>query len=386
MVYLDYNASTPLDPRVSAVVAQANETAVNPGSIQHSSGQSTRQVLQSARESLADLFTFGDQEVIFTAGASESIFIGVLGVLAELPTHRRGIVLGATEHKATIEAAHTAQRLCGAKVAVLPVDREGLIDTQALRNLLSTGSFGLVAVMHANNETGVIQDVAALAAVAHEFGALFLCDATQSIGKVELPDFSAFADLVAFSGHKFFGPKGSGVLLATRDAQKAMTPLLAGGGQERGLRGGTPNTPAAAGLAAAAEFAFAELEQNLTRAGALTSALRSGLRGRGLVMEEVGAHAPRLSNTVNIRIVGIDAEALMAQMPHIEISTGSACNSAVVEPSHVLLAHGLSHTEAGECVRISHGKWTTDEDIDGAIESIDRAVSALVPNRAVTSA
>lgn len=377
MVYLDFNASTPLDESVLAAMNDADRLSLNPGSVQHKSGTVTKQLLDDARSSVALELGVTAQEVIFTSGSSEGIAIGILGLVAGLPKSRRGVVIGATEHKAVLQAVETARNLFDCRVHVLSVSKSGLVDHNELRSVLAGQEFGLVAIMRSNNETGVINDTQELAQLAHEQGAIFFCDITQSVGKEDIASVFKYSDLVVFTAHKFYGPKGAGILFASRDMQRQLVPIFGGGGQERGLRGGTPNTAAAVGLAHALRLANASQDFVASHYEQLTSVFLHELKAAGISFEIIGNNARRLPNTLNLRLLGFDAEILMANMPTIEVSTGSACNSAVVEPSHVLLAHGLTTYEASECIRFSFGKQTTMSEIQYTVSELARAMARI---------
>ena len=358
-------------------MARVEKVALNPGSIQHKSGQKSKTLMENARNNISDLLEISPQEVIFTSGASEGAAITILGVLAKLPQKQRGIIVSATEHKAIIQAAETARILFNARVSVLEVDQCGIVNYQQLESLLATGTYGLVSVMRSNNETGVIQDTEIVSQLTKKYGALFFCDITQSIGKEDASKVFREADFAVFTAHKFYGPKGSGLLYVARPVQGMIQPILGGGGQERGFRGGTPNVAGIVGMHEALRIAICEVNNSRDNFRFLNNSFRSGLVKIGVDFVEIGSGADRLENTINLRVVGIDAEALMANMPDVEISTGSACNSAVVEPSHVLLAHGLSAEEANQCVRISFGTSTVIQDIDFAVENISMAVARI---------
>lgn len=380
MVYLDFNASTPLSAEVAQAMSDVEQVALNPGSIQHKSGQMSQALLENARKSVSDLLGFSQQELIFTSGASEGTAITILGVLAKLPLERRGIILSSTEHKAVIHAAETARKLFNARVVFVDVDESGILNFEELESLLASGKYGIVAVMHSNNETGVIQDTEHVSQLAHKHGAVFFCDVTQSIGKEDLGQVFSHSDFAVFSAHKFYGPKGSGALYATRNTQKMMQPLMVGGGQERGLRGGTPNVAGIVGLRQALNLAMSNLEVSKDRFRLLANTFRSGLSESLVEFIEIGSGASRLENTMNLRVLGVDADILMSNMPDVEISTGSACNSAVVEPSHVLLAHGLSAEEASQCIRVSFGTNTSVDEVNFAVKEIAIAVAHIRQN------
>lgn len=375
MVYLDYNASTPVDQRVLLAVTGAFEVYGNPASSHHAVGQAAAERVEEARCRIADFVGCSPQEVVFTSGATEAAVFGLLGVMLGA-SGRPNIVVSPTEHKAIIEAAKLGARLAGGEVRVVRVDRDGVVDLDDLGRLVDD-SVAAVAVMAANNETGVIAPATPIAAIAERAGALFFVDATQLVGKGPIDAVAALADLMVFSSHKIYGPKGAGALVASRNVQKSIVPIASGGGQERGLRGGTQNTPSIVGFGLAAELAMKEQASDAARISDLADALLAGLQRRLPDVYVNGGEADRLPNTLNLRFVGADAEAVMASMPEICVSAGSACNSAVPSPSHVLLAMGMSGTEASESLRISLGRPTTRDEVDVAIASISAAVSRI---------
>ncbi|VEG45373.1 nifS-like class-V aminotransferase [Mycolicibacterium flavescens] len=375
MVYLDYNASTPVDQRILPALTEAVGAFGNPASLHHSAGQAAAELVEEARGRVALLANRPSRDVIFTSGASEAAVIALLGLMLGV-RGRPDIVVSPTEHKAILAAAELGARLSGGEVRHIKVDESGVIDLDALEHLLDE-SVAVMATMAANNETGVLAPVAEAAAIAKRHGVLSFIDATQVVGKGPLDEVSKAADLMVFSSHKIYGPKGAGALIADRHIQKLLVPIAAGGGQERGLRGGTQNTPAIVGFGLAAELAMKEQVTDTTRIGALAAMLMAELR---LGLRDVhlnAAGAQRLSNTLNVRFIDADAEAVMASMPDVQVSAGSACQSAVPIPSHVLLAMGLSGVAASESLRISLGRPTTEEDVMAAARAISAAVTRV---------
>ncbi|WP_068156369.1 cysteine desulfurase family protein [Rhodococcus phenolicus] len=370
MIYLDYNASTPVDARVASLVQEASHAYANPSSTQHRAGQQAAELVEHARQRLATAVHRTPREIVFTAGASEAAAIGIIGAMLG-DSRRPNVVIGATEHKAIIQAAEAGARLGGGEVRIASVDHSGLLDLSRLNELVDD-SVSVVAVMAANNETGVMGPVEQASVIAHSRGALFFSDITQLLGKGDTTDVSTHADLMVCSSHKLYGPKGAGALIASRHTQKALFPILGGGGQEFGLRGGTSNAPALTGFGLAAELATQCLPETMNRLTVLRDQLWHGLQELGSV-EINGGDAPRVCNTLNVRIAGADAEAVMASMPDVAVSSGSACQSAVPTPSHVLLAMGRSTTEAGESLRLSIGTPTTESDIRASIAKLSAA-------------
>ena len=375
MVYLDYNASTPVDPRVLQATLQVQEAFANPASAHHSAGRAAADLIEEARSRVSCMVNRPMQDVILTSGATEAAVIGLVGLM--LGAHdRSNIVIGATEHKAMIAAAELGARLSRGEVRTVPVNGDGVIDLNSLDRLVDD-SVAVVAVMAANNETGVVAPVTEVVEIAERRGALSFVDATQVIGKGSLDKVAEFADLMIFSSHKIYGPKGAGALVAGRAVQQSIVPISSGGGQERGLRGGTQNTPAIVGFGLASEIAQKEQSSDAARIGQLACGLMSEIKKRLPDVHVNGGKADRLSNTLNLRFVGADAEAVMAWMPDILVSAGSACQSAVSTPSHVLLAMGMSDVAASESLRISLGRPTTSEDVRTAASAIAEAVTRV---------
>lgn len=382
MVYLDYNASTPPDHRVKDLVARVlDDVPGNASSVQHRSGQRAAELVEEARHRVAVLVGSTHQNVLFTSGASEAATLALLGAAMAAPTTRRTVVVGATEHKAVLSGARMAAQITGGESRLLPVAHDGSLDLDRFRDLLDE-RVALVAFMAANNETGVLYPVQDIAELAHEVGALFMCDVTQAAAKIPVDLDAWCVDIAVLSSHKIYGPKGAGALVAPRAVQRELVPVFAGGGQERGLRGGTHDTPAIAGFGLAAQVAAANLETDIAHAQGLTDQLVDDLSRRLTGVELVAASSDRLCNTANLRFRDADADAVMASMPDVEVSSGSACQSAVPEPSHVLQAMGYTAAAASECLRFSVGRPTTAQDIDYAVR---RVIAAVTRVRAMTA-
>ncbi|GFG52338.1 cysteine desulfurase [Mycolicibacterium agri] len=375
MVYLDYNASTPVDQRVLSLVAEAHEAYGNPASSHHKLGHAAAELIEEARDRVACLFTRRSQDIIFTSGATEAAVLGLVGAMLGA-RGRPNAVVSTTEHKAILAAAELGARLTGGEIRKAKVGEDGIIDLAHLAELVDE-SVSLVAVMAANNETGVIAPVSDVVDIAHQSECLVFIDATQLVGKGSLHEAASAADLMICSSHKIYGPKGAGALVASRTTQKAIVPLMPGGGQERGIRGGTQNTPSIVGFGLAAELAMKEQAADEARIGQLAEELLAFLMSELSGVRLNSGKAKRLSNTLNVRFEGADAEAVMASMPDVLVSSGSACQSAVPSPSHVLLAMGRSRREASESLRISLGRPTTGEEIRQAGRSIVEAVSRV---------
>lgn len=375
MVYLDYNASAPVDQRVLPAVVEAFAAFGNAASGHHAAGQTAGELVEESRGRVAGLVRRPGQDIIFTSGASEAAVLGLLGVVLGA-TDRPNILVSPVEHRAILAAAELGARLSGGEVRQVHVDSDGLPDLEHLEELIDE-TVAVVSVMAANNETGVIMPTDQISQIANKSGASTFVDATQLVGKGDLKAASASADLMVCSSHKIYGPKGAGALIASRQVQRSLIPIASGGGQERGLRGGTHNTPAIVGFGLAAELAMKEQASDTARVGKLADELLAALRERVPDVEVNGGRAERLSNTLNLRFIGADAEAVMASMPEIQVSSGSACQSAMPTPSHVLLAMGRTGLEASESLRISLGRPTTTDEIQTAATSIAAAVTRV---------
>jgi cysteine desulfurase len=369
-VYLDYNATTPVDARVlERMLPYFTEQFGNASSKAHAYGWAAGEAVEQAREEVAALVQAEASEVVFTAGATESLTTAIWGLAEARASRRKQVVTCATEHKAVLDACRTLARR-GFRVSVLPVDEAGRLDLSMLREAV-TEETSLVAIMAANNEIGTWHPVEEIAEVARAKGAAFVCDATQAAGKVPL-DF-ACADALAISGHKLYGPKGVGALLVRRSLRFA--PLLPGGGQEGGRRGGTLNVPGIVGLGAACALAQEALPEEAERLATLRDALESSLKQHlGEAIHLNAAEAPRLPNTTSVTIPGVRADRLMRRLRALALSAGSACSSGSGRPSHVLKALGLSDADARSTLRLSLGRFTTPEETTLAAEELTQAV------------
>lgn len=373
MVYLDYNATTPIDPRVlDRMLPYFTEQFGNAGSALHAYGWAAAEAVKRAREHMAALLEASPEELVFTSGATESVVLAIKGVAAAYVSKGRHFITVATEHKAVLEAHQDLAR-AGADVTILPVDATGRVAQEDLIRALRPDTI-LVSIMWANNETGTLQDIPALyETVRQHGGALFLTDATQAVGKV--PVSVAHADLLAFSGHKFYAPKGiGGLYIRRRNPRVTLQPLQSGGGQERGLRGGTLNVPGIVGLGAAAAIIQNEGGTEPGRIRALRDQLASALRAS---IPDMVIHTPlesALPNTLNFRVERIRTADLAKSLHQIALSSGSACSSGLKNPSHVLLAMGLTPAQAASTVRLSLGRMTTASDVQTAAGALIRVL------------
>ena len=376
-VYLDYQATTPADPRVvEAMLPFFSGVFGNPHSQGHAFGRAARDAVEAARAEIAALIGASAREIIFTSGATEANNLAIKGAARFHRAARDHIVTCVTEHKCVLEScASLAAR--GFTVSVLPVQADGLIDLERLEAAIGPRTV-LVSVMAANNEIGVVPPLAAIGRLCRARGVLFHTDAAQALGKIPLDVETMGIDLMSVSAHKLYGPKGIGALYVRRRPRVRLEPLVSGGGQERGLRSGTLPTPLCVGFGAACRIARDEMAAEAERIGALRDHLWRRL-SRALPGARLnGAATARLPGNLNISIPAIgDAEALLAALPDIAISTGSACTSAAVEPSYVLRALGIGEAAARTGVRIGLGRFTTRSEVDDACERIVAAAQRI---------
>ncbi|MFJ8189147.1 cysteine desulfurase family protein [Streptomyces sp. NPDC096094] len=374
-VYLDYNATTPVDPRVAeAMLPYLADFFGNPSS-SHPFSQEPRRALAEARAQVANLIGARPDEVVFTGSGSEADLLALRGAILASGRPHPHVITQTTEHPAVLETCRALERLHGARVTVLPVNGDGLVEPAALAAALTKDTV-LVSVMAANNETGVLQPITALTALAHEHGALFHCDAAQAVGKTPLDVGELGVDLLTTVGHKMYAPKGAAALFV-RDGVR-LEPVVYGGGQERGLRAGTENVALAVALGTAAQIAAAELANG---GPARIAALRDDLHRRLAAalpgrLHLNGPDAQRLPNTLNVSIDGVLGHELLAACDQIAASTGSACHSGTHTPSPVLTAMGLAPARALGALRLSLGRWTRHEDIETAAAALIRAAAA----------
>ncbi len=386
-LYLDHHATTPLDPRVLAAMRPWwEDNFANPGSVEHAMGRAAEDAVEQARAHIADLIGADPREIVLTSGATEANNLAIKGAArfaASQGSDRRRIVTLATEHKCVLESVRDLAAE-GFEPVLLPVDANGLVDPGTLRAAVDDRTL-LVTAMAVNNEIGVIQDLAAIAAIAKAAGALFHTDAAQAAGRIPVDVQDIQADLVSLSAHKMYGPKGIGALYVRRRPRVRLAPLFSGGGQERGLRSGTLPAPLIVGFGEAARIAATE---GLLDSGRIAgqrdrflAALAAAIPGLALNAE----HAPRVAGNASIAFPGgVSAQDIMAAAPGLCVSTGSACSSAEVEPSYVLRAIGLDEARARATLRIGIGRFTSPADVDRAAamlaEAWARAVSGT--NRA----
>jgi cysteine desulfurase len=374
-IYFDNNSTTPIDKRVlNAMSPFLSDNFANPSSTHHF-GISVNEAIKKSRILVADFIGAEENEILFTSGATEAINIAIKGVSENYSANGKHIITVSTEHYAVLDTCKYLESK-GYEVTYLPVSKAGLIDLSLLKNSFRTDTI-LVCVMYVNNETGVIQPIKEIASIAHEAGVLFMTDATQAAGKIEIDVDSLGIDLLCMSGHKMYAPKGIGALYVRQTINKVkLTTFIHGGGHERGIRSGTLNVPGIIALAKACEVAQAEMIQDSIR----ISALRNELENELLYINGAfvnGNKEHRVYNTTNICFPKVDANVLIGRMKNIAVSNGSACTSAVIEPSHVLSAMGLSEDEAFGSIRFSLGRYNTQEEV----KSVAKLIKELVTNQ-----
>ena len=375
-IYLDYNASTPVAASaIEAMLPWFLSAYANPSS-QHAMGRAASSAIQDARRTLADLVGVGASELFFTSGATEANNLAVSGLDPHVLRDRPRIVSFETEHPSVLAPLRHASD-SGAKVDILPVRPDGLIDLEEFEASLGP-DVAMVSAMLLNNETGVIQPIKQIADLAHDCGALVHSDATQALGRLPINFAELGVDLATISAHKVSGPKGCGALFVRRGV--SLSALSHGGGQERGLRPGTENVPAILGFAAAAQWACSDLAEETARIAGLRSALLDGIRTELHGVDPIGPASDLAASsqspwTLNVRFQGADAEAVIANLPELAVSAGSACSAGTPEPSHVLTAMLRDAGAASECLRISLGRPTTQTEVQVAIEMLRDAVT-----------
>jgi cysteine desulfurase len=379
-VYFDYNATTPLSPESTDAVVRATQEVFGNASSVHHFGQQAKATMDDARSAVAALINADPSEIVFTSGGTESDNFAIRGVAAihealEGPAGRRHLIASAIEHEAVLNTLRALARR-GWKTTLLSVDASGIVAPDRLREAITTDT-AIVSVMHANNEIGTIQPIGALAAIAHEHGALMHTDAVQSAGKIPVDVRALGVDLLSLSAHKFNGPKGAGAIWIKRGTR--LQPTMTGGKHERNRRAGTENVPAIAGLGVAARLAMGKLSSEAVRVSALRDRLEAGIL-RGVPGTAVnGAPGSRVPNTTNISFDRVEAESLLIalDLEGVAVSTGSACSSGTLEPSHVLKAMGLPTHRTQNSLRFSLGMFSTQEEVDFVIDVIPRLVEKL---------
>jgi cysteine desulfurase len=375
-IYFDHNATTPVDPAVVEAVTRTTADEFGNASSVHHFGQRAKAVLDEARSAVADLIGAEPSELAFTSGGTESDNFALRGVAEALePTGRRHLIASSIEHEAVLVTLRALARR-GWRTTLLPVGSSGIVEPAALAAAI-TDDTAILSVMHANNEIGTIQPIAELAVLAHARGALFHTDAVQTAGKIPVNVRTLGVDLLSLSAHKFNGPKGAGALWIKRGAR--ITAILTGGKHERNRRAGTENVPAIAGLGVAARLAAKKAVTDAPRLAALRNRLEEAILARVPGTAINGNREPRVPNTTNISFEAIEAESLLIalDLEGVAVSTGSACSSGTLEPSHVLRAMGLPSPRTQNSIRLSLGAGNTDAEVDFVVSKLPAIVEKL---------
>ncbi len=375
-IYLDNNSTTPLDPRVlETMMPYLTDVFGNAASRNHPFGWAAEEGVDYAREQIAKLIGCDAKEIIFTSGATEGDNLGIKGVFEMYAQKGNHIITTTTEHKAILDTCKHLEKI-GGRVTYLPVDELGLISLADLEAAMTPETI-LVTIMYGNNETGTIQPIREIAAIAHKHGALFMTDGTQAVGKIPVDVNADGIDIMAFTAHKMYGPKGIGALYVRRKNPRVkVTAQMDGGGHERGMRSGTLNVPGIVGMGKSCELARLEMAADAAR----LSVMRDRLQAELMTLEETyvnGSVEHRLPHVVNISFKYVEGEGLMMGIKDLAVSSGSACTSASLEPSYVLKALGLSDDLAHSSLRFGLSRFTTDEQIDYAINHVKEAVTKL---------
>lgn len=378
-VYLDYHATTPCDPRVvEEMIPYFRETFGNPSSRSHPFGRAAEDAVENARHRMAEVLGAEPAEIVFTSCATEANNLALRGTARARREAGDGdhLIVSAIEHKSVIEPAEVLAEE-GFEITFLEVDERGGVSPEAVARAI-TDRTTLVSIMLANNEIGTIEPVAEIASIVHEAEAWLHTDAVQALGKIPVDVNELEVDLMALSAHKFYGPKGAGVLFVRKRPRRVfLDPIVTGGGQERGLRSGTHNVPAIVGMAAAAEIAVAERRTESERVSALRDRLRRTLEAEIEDLTVNGDPDRRLPHNLHVTVPHVDGEALLLSLHDVAVSSGSACRSAAAGASHVLKAIGRDDEEGRSSIRFGLGRWTTEEEVDYAAHRVVETVNRL---------
>ncbi|MGC9454419.1 MAG: cysteine desulfurase family protein [Phycisphaerae bacterium] len=376
-IYMDYNSTTPVDPRVAeAMRPYFSEVFGNAAAVVHEFGRRAAAAVEAARDQTAKLMNASAEELVFTSGATESCNLAIKGVAQAYRDKGEHIVTSAAEHKAVLDTCQWLETQ-GVKVTYLRPDACGRVSPQQVAEAITDRTI-LVTLMLANNEVGTLNPIGEIARVCKDRGVLLHSDATQAVGKIPVDVREMDVDLLSFSAHKFYGPKGIGGLYVRRRRPRVRpAPQMHGGGHERGLRSGTLNVPGAVGMGAAADICRREMSGGSQRVGKLRDRLAEGLMTRLDDVKRNGAPGESLPNTLNLSFAHVEGQAVILRMGNVAVSTGSACTTGSQEPSHVLRAMGLSGDQAHGSLRFSLGRWTTQEEVDAVIERCVAAVTGL---------
>lgn len=376
-IYFDNHSTTPLDPRVlEAMLPCLTDRFGNAASRSHSFGWEAEKLVESARATIGSVIGANAKEIVFTSGATESINVALKGALEMYADKGNHFITVTTEHKATLDSAKYIEKH-GGTVTYLEVDKYGMVSAEDVKNAI-TDKTVMVSVMHANNEVGTIHPIAEIGKVTKAAGVLLHVDAAQTFGKVPIDVNAMNIDVLSISGHKIYGPKGVGAMYVRRQNPRVrLSPIIHGGGHERGLRSGTLNVPGIVGLGKAAEIALADMGKETERVRALRDRLQKGIFDR---LDEVylnGHPTERLYNNLNVSFAYVEGEAMMMGLKEIAVSSGSACTSASLEPSYVLKALGVGEELAHTSIRFGLGRFNTEQEVDYALERVVEIVTKL---------
>ena len=383
MIYLDYNASTPMALEVKEAMIHAWDHYGNPSGT-NTSARSAEALVENSREEIATALGVNPLEVILTSGSTEALTIALWGQILGAPASRSKVLVSAIEHEAVLATAEVACKIANKELVIIPVFgvstsfQVGQVDLDFISENIGA-DVALIAVMAVNNETGIIQPVEKVAELAAKFDVPFLCDSTQAVGKHDNFSMRDVPAMFTVSGHKIYGPKGSGALVMSRKLQKTLVPIAPGGGQERGIRGGTLNAASAVGLAKALQYVQSGLQDEMRRQEKLRDRLFEALATEfpDSVTSNSGMPSFCLKNTLNLRFHAASSDAVLVSMAKVAASRASACSAGMEEPSHVLLAMGMTSREAEESMRFSLGRFTTSTEIEAAIEDVSVAVTRV---------
>jgi len=378
VIYMDHHATTPVDPRVLEVMLpHFTETFGNPASRNHQFGWDAEAAVERARQQVAGLIHAATKDIVFTSGATESDNLALKGVVDFYKEKGNHIVTAVTEHKAILDTCRALERAGKARVTYLRVDKDGLVDPDDVRRAVTGGTI-LISIMHANNEIGTIQPLREIGAIAKEMGVLFHTDATQGAGKIPIDVEALGIDLLSLSAHKMYGPKGCGALyVRSKGPRVRLTPQLDGGGHERGLRSGTLNVPGIVGLGAACEISGREMAAEGARLSELRDRLWHGLSTQLDQLHLNGHPTQRLPGNLNVSFAFVEGESLLMGLNDVAVSSGSACTSATLEPSHVLAALGLGEELAHSSLRLGLGRFTTAAEVEYVVDRVAEEVRRL---------
>lgn len=380
-IYMDYQATTPMDKRVlEAMLPYFTEKFGNAASRNHSYGWEAEDAVDQARELIAKAVGADGRELIFTSGATESNNIVLKGIAEMYASKGDHIITVKTEHPSILDTTAHLERM-GKKVTYLPVQNNGIVDLDELRKAITDKTI-LISVMMVNNEIGVIQPMAEIGKIAREHGVLFHSDATQAVGKVAIDVNAMNIDLLSFTAHKVYGPKGVGALYVRRKNPRVRcAPLVDGGGHERGMRSGTLNVPGIVGFGKAVELAVEEMDRETVRLTRLRNKLHDIIMSQASDVFPNGDMGQRLPGNLNLSFAFVEGESLLMEMSDVALSSGSACTSATLDPSHVLMALGVEDELAHSSIRFGLGRFTTEEEVDWAADEVARAVASVRTRR-----